>query len=169
MYACMYAVSTLPLTFACHARALISFILFRLPLVSFQCERTLSKSIGIICTFRKRLHASPPSRHAALRASRVRIRGVADLDLAVEKHKRLLVDILEGFQAKPLTLVARAGMELKCVVYVHWASVGRKFHCDVLPLFNSQESPTLVKNFLISCWKCLQNKQRHVKVLLIDR
>jgi len=54
-----------------------------------------------------------------LRASRVRIGGVADLDLAVEKHIRVLVDILKGFQAKPLTLVAGAGMEPKCVIFVH--------------------------------------------------
>ena len=109
-------------TFVGHTHALIwvnRFIRFGLSLLAVQCERTLGKSIGIIRTFRKRLHAPPPSRHAALRASRVRIRGVADHDLAVEKHIRVLVDILEGFQAKPLTLVATAFMELQCVVFVH--------------------------------------------------
>ena len=128
-------VSTSALTLACHARALIGFIRLRLPLLSVQRERTLGKSIDIILTFRKRLQASPPSRHASLSASRVRISGVADHDFAVEKHIRVVVDILEGFQAKPLTLVARAGMELQRVVFVHWAPVEIKFHRGVLLLW----------------------------------
>jgi len=74
-----------------------------------------------------------------LRASRVRIGGIADLDLAVEKHIRVLVDILKGFQAKPLTLVAGAGMEPKCVVFVHRASVVRKYHHDGYLTFDLQD------------------------------
>lgn len=64
----------------------------------------------------KCLGASPPSAHAAFLASGVWIPGIADFHVTVEKHVRVLADILEGFEAETLRSRVRAGVELQCVV-----------------------------------------------------
>ena len=81
------------------------------PLFSVQCERPLCQSVHVIYVVRESVSASSLSFNAALFTPGGWIGCLADFNLAVEEDVRVLADILEGLQAKTLSLGVRAGME----------------------------------------------------------
>ena len=91
---------------------------FHLSVLAVQCDRTLGQSVFVTRVVMKNPLASSSSLYAASSTSWGRICGVTDLDLAMEKHKRVVADVLESFKAPALRLAVGAVMELKCVIIV---------------------------------------------------
>ena len=89
----------------------VLIVCVRAPLFSVQCERALSQSIHVIHVVGESLSASSLSFNAALFTPGGWIGCVADFNLAVKEDVRMIADILEGFQAKTLSLPVWTGME----------------------------------------------------------